>query len=77
MLTLQCSITLHHIHTYVECPFLLVLSSMKRRVVRQLILLQKRTMERISVQDTPAVGEAASEKKSLLGGATASEDIAM
>lgn len=50
---------------------------MKRRVVRQLILLQKRTMERISVQDSPAAatGGAASEKKPLIGGPSASEGI--
>ena len=53
--------------------FLFALSSMKRRVVRQLILLQKKTMERVTVQDSPAEG--ATEKKSLLGGTAASEGV--
>ena len=64
-----------YIHAYVRTYCLLALFSMKRRVVRQLILLQKRTMERINVQDTPAGGEAASEKKSLLGGPAASKGV--
>ena len=66
--------------SFIQCahtcePLVLYLLRMKRRVVRQLILLQKRTMERISVQDTPAIGEAPTEKKALLGGPSASEGM--
>ena len=62
-----CCIQYTYMITYAWITaFLFALSSMKRRVVRQLILLQKKTMERVTVQDSPAEG--ATEKKSLLGG---------
>ena len=69
-----CCIQYTYMITYAWITaFLFALSSMKRRVVRQLILLQKKTMERVTVQDSPAEG--ATEKKSLLGGTAASEGV--